>query len=35
MPHPERATVAHLNGGSDGAAFWLSIARGFAERSAR
>ena len=35
MPHPERATVAHLNGGSDGEAFWLSIARGFAERSAR
>ncbi|OUO92651.1 phosphoribosylformylglycinamidine synthase subunit PurQ [Cloacibacillus sp. An23] len=34
MPHPERATVSHLNGGTDGAAFWLSIARGFAERSA-
>ncbi len=35
MPHPERATAAHLNGGTDGVAFWLSIARGFAERSAR
>lgn len=32
MPHPERATVAHLNGGSDGGDFWLSIARDFAER---
>ena len=34
MPHPERSTVAHLNGGSDGGAFWLSIARDFAERGA-
>ncbi|MDO5115715.1 MAG: phosphoribosylformylglycinamidine synthase subunit PurQ [Synergistaceae bacterium] len=32
MPHPERATVAHLNGGSDGGAFWLSIADDFAKR---
>lgn len=32
MPHPERATVAHLNGGSDGGDFWRSIARDFAER---
>ena len=34
MPHPERATVSHLNGGSDGGAFWLSIAQDFAERGA-
>ncbi len=33
MPHPERATVPHLNGGSDGESFWVSVARGFAERS--
>ena len=32
MPHPERATIAHLNGGSDGASFWKSIAKAFAER---
>ena len=32
MPHPERATIAHLNGGSDGASFWESIAKAFAER---
>lgn len=34
MPHPERATFSHLNGGSDGGAFWLSIAQDFAERGA-
>ena len=32
MPHPERATVSHLCGGSDGASFWKSIAKAFAER---
>lgn len=32
MPHPERATVAHLNGGTDGVLFWNSIARAFIER---
>ena len=32
MPHPERSTVAHLSGGSDGGAFWLSIAQDFAKR---
>ena len=30
MPHPERSTVGHLNGGTDGRDFWLSIARDFA-----
>ncbi len=34
MPHPERATVAHLNGGTDGVLFWNSIAKTFAERGA-
>ncbi len=34
MPHPERATVAHLNGGSDGGDFWRSIAQDFAKRGA-
>jgi phosphoribosylformylglycinamidine synthase len=34
MPHPERATVAHLNGGTDGVMFWNSIAKTFAERGA-
>jgi len=32
MPHPERATIAHLNGGTDGNRFWDSIARTFGER---
>ena len=32
MPHPERATIAHLNGGTDGNRFWDSIARTFRER---
>ncbi len=32
MPHPERSTVSHLNGGTDGQAFWLSIAEDFAKR---
>ncbi|MCD8163863.1 MAG: phosphoribosylformylglycinamidine synthase subunit PurQ [Synergistaceae bacterium] len=32
MPHPERATIAHLNGGSDGGDFWRSIAQDFAKR---
>ena len=32
MPHPERATIAHLNGGADGNRFWDSIARTFRER---
>lgn len=35
MPHPERATVAHLNGGTDGAAFWKSIEKAFIERGVR
>ena len=35
MPHPERSTVSHLNGGTDGAAFWLSIAEDFAKRGRR
>lgn len=34
MPHPERATVAHLNGGTDGVKFWKSLAKAFAERGA-
>jgi phosphoribosylformylglycinamidine (FGAM) synthase-like amidotransferase family enzyme len=34
MPHPERATVKHLNGGTDGVKLWESIAKTFAERSA-
>ncbi len=34
MPHPERATIAHLNGGSDGGDFWRSIAQDFAKRGA-
>lgn len=34
MPHPERATLAHLNGGTDGARLWRSIERAFAERGA-
>lgn len=34
MPHPERATVAHLNGGTDGVKFWNSIAKAFAEGGA-
>jgi len=34
MPHPERATIAHLNGGTDGVAFWHSIAKTFAGRGA-
>jgi len=32
MPHPERATFKHLNGGVDGIAFWKSIAKAFGER---
>lgn len=32
MPHPERATFPHLNGGSDGVAFWKSIEKAFCER---
>lgn len=34
MPHPERATISHLNGGTDGAQLWKSIEKVFAERSA-
>lgn len=34
MTHPERATIAHLNGGSDGGDFWRSIAQDFAKRGA-
>lgn len=34
MPHPERASIAHLNGGTDGAFFWRSIGRAFKERGA-
>lgn len=34
MPHPERATIPHLNGGTDGIMFWKSIAGNFAERGA-
>lgn len=34
MPHPERATFPQLNGGTDGAAFWKSIAKAFTERGA-
>lgn len=34
MPHPERATIPHLNGGCDGAGFWKSIEKTFAERGA-
>ncbi|MCE5200967.1 MAG: phosphoribosylformylglycinamidine synthase subunit PurQ [Synergistaceae bacterium] len=34
MPHPERATIAHLNGGTDGVMFWDSIAKTFAGRGA-
>lgn len=34
MPHPERATIAHLNGGTDGIRFWRSIAEAFKERGA-
>ena len=34
MPHPERSTVAHLNGGADGGDFWCSIAQDFAKRGA-
>lgn len=34
MPHPERATLAHLNGGTDGARFWKSIEETFRERGA-
>lgn len=34
MPHPERATVPHLNGGIDGIRFWDSIAKAFKERGA-
>ena len=34
MPHPERSTVAHLNGGTDGGDFWRSIAQDFAKREA-
>ncbi|MEG1501861.1 MAG: phosphoribosylformylglycinamidine synthase subunit PurQ [Synergistaceae bacterium] len=29
MPHPERATIPHLNGGTDGIAFWKSIFTAF------
>ena len=29
MPHPERATVAHLNGGTDGVKFWKSMEKAF------
>ena len=32
MPHPERATIKHLNGGTDGVKFWQSIAKTFTER---
>lgn len=32
MPHPERATCPHLNGGSDGIAFWKSIEAAFNKR---
>ena len=35
MPHPERATIAHLNGGSDGIRLWRSIEKTFKERCAR
>lgn len=34
MPHPERATIGHLNGGTDGVLFWKSIEKTFAERGA-
>lgn len=34
MPHPDRATIAHLSGGADGARFWKSIEKAFAERGA-
>ena len=34
MPHPERATIPHLNGGTDGIRFWNSIAGAFKERGA-
>ncbi len=34
MPHPERATIPHLNGGTDGIRFWDSIAKAFKERGA-
>ena len=34
MPHPERSTVAHLNGGTDRGDFWRSIAQDFAKREA-
>lgn len=34
MPHPERATIPHLNGGIDGIRFWNSIAKAFTERGA-
>lgn len=29
MPHPERATVAQLNGGTDGVKFWKSLEKAF------
>lgn len=32
MPHPERATFSHLNGGTDGISFWNSIFDTFTER---
>lgn len=35
MPHPERATLPHLNGGTDGALFWKSIEKAFAEGGTR
>lgn len=35
MPHPERATIPHLNGGGDGVALWKSIEKAFTERGAR
>ncbi len=34
MPHPERSTVAHLNGGADGGDFRRSIAQDYAKRGA-
>lgn len=32
MPHPERSTIPHLNGGNDGITFWKSIATAFSKR---
>ncbi|MDO5562921.1 MAG: phosphoribosylformylglycinamidine synthase subunit PurQ [Synergistaceae bacterium] len=34
MPHPERSTFGHLNGGSGGDKFWKSIEKAFNERGA-